>query len=196
MYLTSLCCRLHQPSRWQDSAQVKAWTQHGVGGTHQGLRTTTQTVQDRHESGRRLASDSAASETISLPDRADHVNEIKPCRVGHDLRRGGPRGDGRTHGGQGDGHDGQGLAQGQLLLSEGCEEGRLRLTLNHRRVRRGRGHRERSGKGVGWVRCRARCVGGCGWLGGPRSLRGGRDETIERTELFNKAFETYNIVIF
>lgn len=46
---------------------------------------------------------------ILLPDRADHVDEIEARRVGHDLRRCGSRGDGRTHGGQGNGHDGQGL---------------------------------------------------------------------------------------
>lgn len=47
---------------------------------------------------------------IFLPDGADHIDEIEPCRVGHDLRRGGSCGDGCTHGGQGNGHYGQGLA--------------------------------------------------------------------------------------
>lgn len=45
-----------------------------------------------------------------LPDRADDVDEIEPSRVRHDLRRGGSRGDGCTHGGQGNSHDRQGLA--------------------------------------------------------------------------------------
>ena len=71
---------------------------------------------------------------ICLPHGADHIDEIEPGRVGHDLRRGGSRGDGRAHGGQGNGHDRQGLAQGQLLLGEGREEGRLRLALKHGRV--------------------------------------------------------------
>lgn len=78
---------------------------------------------------------------ILLPDGANHIDEIEPCRVGHDLRRCGSRSDGCTHGWQGDCHDRQGLAQGQLLLGKGREEGRLRLALNHGRVRRGGGHR-------------------------------------------------------
>lgn len=48
--------------------------------------------------------------SVFLPDGADHVDEIEPSRIGHDLRRGGSRGYGRTHGGQGNGHDRQGLA--------------------------------------------------------------------------------------
>lgn len=106
-----------------------------------------------------------------LPDRADDVDEIEPGRVSHDLRRGGSRGDGCAHGGQGDSHDRQRLAQGQLLLSERCEEGRLRLTLRHGRLRRGSGQRERGREGVDRMRGRAWrvCGRGRGWLGGPRS---------------------------
>lgn len=45
-----------------------------------------------------------------LPDWADDVDEIEPCWIGHDLWRCGSCGDGCTHGGQGNGHDGQRLA--------------------------------------------------------------------------------------
>lgn len=57
--------------------------------------------------------DSETSEVVSflfLPDGANHVDEIEPCGVSHDLRRCGSRGDGRTHGGKGYGHDRQWLA--------------------------------------------------------------------------------------
>lgn len=113
-----------------------------------------------------------STDFIFLPHWADYVDEIQPG-VGHDLRWGGSRGDGRAHGGQGNGHDRQRLTESQLLLGERREEGGLRLALNHGSFWGGRGHWERSGQGVRGVRCGAGCVGGSGggWLWGTRSLR-------------------------
>lgn len=47
---TGLWRRLHQPSRWQDSTQVKTWSQHGVGPAHQCLRAAARKTNRKRSS--------------------------------------------------------------------------------------------------------------------------------------------------
>lgn len=57
--VTSLCCWLHgghQPSGWEDSTQIKTRAKHGVGATHQRLRTAAQTAEECYGSQQREVS--------------------------------------------------------------------------------------------------------------------------------------------